>query len=61
MKVVWFLVKRIWELEAELEPANLQWSGQKIGLDYNLLMCHGIISLPILYMESGDKRIILYI
>ena len=34
---------------AELEPANLQWSGQKFELDYNLLMCYGITSLPILW------------
>ena len=39
---------------AEPEPADLQWSGQKTGLDYNLLMCCGISSLAILYMESGD-------
>ena len=40
------------ECNLELEPALLQWSGQKPGLDYayNLLMCHGITSLPILHM-----------
>ena len=35
-------------LYAEPEPADLQWSGEKIGLDYNLLICHSITSLPIL-------------
>ena len=34
---------------SELEPADLQWSGQKTGLDYNLLMRHGITFLPILW------------
>ena len=34
---------------AELEPADLQWSGQKFELDYNLMMFYGIISLPILW------------
>ena len=27
---------------AEPEPADLQWSGRKFELDYNLLICHGI-------------------
>ena len=36
-------------LSTESEPANLQSSGQKTGLDYNLLMCHDITSLPIFY------------
>ena len=35
--------------KSEPEPAHLQWSGQKIRLDYNLLMCYGITSLPVLY------------
>ena len=30
---------------AELEPADLQWSGQKIRVDFNLLMCYDITSL----------------
>ena len=35
---------------AEPEPADLQWSGQKFELDYNLLICYGITSgLPILW------------
>ena len=34
---------------AEPEPADLQWSGQKIRLDFNLLMCYDITSLSILY------------
>ena len=34
---------------AEPEPADLQWSGQKIRLDFNLLMCYGITFLSILY------------
>ena len=34
---------------SEPEPADLQWSGQKIRLDFSLLMCYGITSLPILY------------
>ena len=36
---------------SEPEPADLQWSGQKIRLamDFNLLMCYGITSLSILY------------
>ena len=33
---------------AEPEPADLQWSGQKIRLNFNLLMCYGITSLSIL-------------
>ena len=27
---------------SEPEPADLQWSGQKFKLEYNLLMCYGI-------------------
>ena len=34
---------------AEPEPADLQWPVQKIRLDFNLLICYGITSLPILY------------
>ena len=38
---------------AEPEPADLQWSGQKVRLDFNLLiiyiMCCDITSLSILY------------
>ena len=32
-------------ISAESEPADLQWSGQKLD---NLVMCYGITSLPIL-------------
>ena len=39
-----YLIKK-----AEPEPADLQWSGQKIRLDFNLLMCYDITSLSILY------------
>ena len=43
------VLAQVSHFKTELEPADLQWSGQKIVLDYNLLMCHGIASLQILW------------
>ena len=43
---------------ADPEPADLQWSGQKAGLDYNLLMCHGITSLSLLILCSLGTHIL---
>ena len=47
-------IKSLNKARAEPEPADLQWSGQNIRLDFNLLMSYSITFLPILYMESGD-------
>ena len=38
----------------EPEPADLQWSGQKIRLDFNLLTCYDITSLSILYIDPNN-------
>ena len=43
------ILRGTWPIVTEPEPADLQWSGQKIALDDNLLMCYGITSLPILW------------
>ena len=44
-----FSLQKIVSYGTEPEPADLQWSGQKFELDYNLLMCYGITSLSILW------------
>ena len=45
----------------EPEPVDSQWSGQKTELDHNLLMCHGITSLPILWSLGIHSYIITYL
>ena len=45
----------------EPEPADLWWSGQKIGLDFNLLMCYGITNNLASFMESGDSYIAIWL
>ena len=53
--IMYFLLYVILDIIATLhcrpepEPADLQWSGQKIRLDFNLLMCYSITFLSILY------------
>ena len=42
---------------AEPEPADLQWSGQKFGLDYNFLMCYDIANILANSMEFGNSYI----
>ena len=43
---------------AEPEPTDLQWLGQKTGLDHNLLKCHGATSLPVLWSLGIHSSII---
>ena len=47
---LWISVQSLWC--PELEPAHLQWSGQNTKLDCNLLMYHGVTSLPILWSRG---------
>ena len=39
------IIYSIVECKLEPKPVDLQWSGQKPGLDYNLLMSHGMFSI----------------
>ena len=48
---------RIMLLLTEPEPADLQWSGQKFGLDYNLLMCYDIANILANSMEFGNSYV----
>ena len=46
---------------SEPDPDDLRWSGQKIGLDFNLLMCYGITNNLANFMESGDSYIAIWL
>ena len=48
---------RIMLLLTEPEPADLQWLGQKFGLDYNLMMCYDIANILANSMEFGNSYV----